>query len=281
MQHYHYNGSLTVSEYNDLLTAYKQSPSLTTNMNILQVNPDYYTLWNDRRQMIPKDHDFVNELKWLIQIISVQPKSYWAWHHRLWCLSKVDLDKVWQKEMELINMYLTKDCRNFHVWDYRKRILANRHGDFWKNSHVLMEELKFTLLKITDNFSNYSAWHWRSKVLQALKTLNLDIVIHLINDVDLLTTCFYSDPNDQSAWFYYNWFIDFCKHYHNDNLASALQQQKGQLEELLEMEPNCKWIYMGLFKLQQYLGTTANLMPLKLKFQELDPLKGDYIMEYL
>ena len=279
MQHYHYDGSLTVDDYDQLIHRYKEFRSLESNKSILQVNPDYYTLWNDRRKLIPVEFDFIAELKWLIQIISVQPKSYWAWHHRLWCLSKVDLVKVWQKEMDLIQMYLNKDCRNFHVWDYRKRIIAKRYDNFWSNEIVLISELDFTSLKLTENFSNYSAWHWRAKVLEALSKVGYNVSVTLLNDVERLTNCFYCDPNDQSAWFYYNWFLPFCKINENKDIISALNAQHTQLLELLSIEPGCKWLYIGLIKISKFLGL-GDTTKLKLKYKELDPLRGD-IVEFI
>eukprot|EP00835_Amoeboradix_gromovi_P005250 NODE_477_length_7951_cov_0.254075.p1 type:complete len:279 gc:universal NODE_477_length_7951_cov_0.254075:5955-6791(+) len=278
MQHYYYDGSLTVNEYNQLVLGYKNSKNLKTNKNVLQVNPDYYTLWNDRREMIPTNFDFKEELEWLIEILKVQPKSYWAWNHRLWCLSKVNLALVWDKEMEIIQMYLKKDGRNFHVWDYRKRILTKRFGNIWSNAEVLEAELDFTFSKVEENFSNYSALHWRSKTLESLSLLNFDIIPTLLKDIELLTNCFYSDPYDQSAWFYYIWFVSFASKLDCETLNCAFLKQYKELQELLEMEPLCKWVYIGLIKLQNHLK--INTKDLKSKFRTLDPLRKE-VADYL
>lgn len=55
------------------------------------------------------------------------------------------------------------DSRNFHTWAY------------WRWLVKLMgvsadDQEAFTLDKIEENFSNYSAWHERSRVLQQLNT---------------------------------------------------------------------------------------------------------------
>lgn len=55
------------------------------------------------------------------------------------------------------------DPRNFHTWAYWRWLvkLMGLSAD---------EQEAFTLGKIEENFSNYSAWHERTRVLQQLNT---------------------------------------------------------------------------------------------------------------
>ena len=50
-----------------------------------------------------------------------------------------------------------------HAWNYRRYILANM-----EKPPPLSSELAYTTKKIEANFSNFSAWHQRSKVLTSL-----------------------------------------------------------------------------------------------------------------
>lgn len=89
--------------------------------SILCQNPDFYTLWNVRKECFvaalhsPGDRDledmFNRDLDFTEACLRVNPKSYGAWHHRCWLLEnhpKAD----YQKEVALCTRYLKLDERN-------------------------------------------------------------------------------------------------------------------------------------------------------------------------
>lgn len=85
----------------------------------------------------------------------------------------------WRFELGLVNKFLEADSRNcaclqgsdyvdslrptntkVHGWDYRRHILASAPSISTKQ-----KEFDYTTSKIMSSFSNFSAWHYRSKLL--------------------------------------------------------------------------------------------------------------------
>nr|CAD7444788.1 unnamed protein product [Timema bartmani] len=200
---------------------------------LLTANPDIYTIWNIRREVIEtfRENRFnlqtppavlrtedelqsllEGELRLTEQCLRNNPKSYGAWHHRVWVLDNM-VTPDWGQELGLCNKYLELDERNYeegeqtkrpekpiptstqamdhivelrqfvegqhnvgpsifqalnkleeftttqiHCWDYRRVVVERSQVPSAKEFH-------FSTGKIEKNFSNYSAWHYRSKLL--------------------------------------------------------------------------------------------------------------------
>lgn len=86
---------------------------------ILSVNPDVSTLWNIRRECIlymtacdePDVNLFEKDLGFTEMCLQIQPKSYGAWHHRVWVLENSP-NPDWNREVNICTLYLKKDERN-------------------------------------------------------------------------------------------------------------------------------------------------------------------------
>lgn len=180
---------------------------------ILSTNPDLATFWNVRREIFlhmekEKSEEELKslyraELTFLESCLRVNPKSYGTWHHRCWVVDRQP-GTDWGRELQLCAQCLQQDERNFHCWDYRR--FAALRGDIPPD-----EELDFTHKLIGSNFSNYSSWHYRSTLLplvhphpQARGQVAEDA---LLREYELVQNAFFTDPNDQSAWFYHRWLL--------------------------------------------------------------------------
>ncbi|KAI3891603.1 hypothetical protein MKW92_033745 [Papaver armeniacum] len=157
--------------------------ALDLSPKLLGINPEFNTAWNYRKLVVQhnllsqKNQDFIKsildqELKIVEIALERNCKSYGAWHHRKWILNK-GLSSFDHK-FNLLSKFQEVDSRNFHAWNYRRFVVALRNVPE-------EEELKYTTEMIDRNISNYSAWHNRSH---------------------------FSDPDDQSGWFYYFWLLD-------------------------------------------------------------------------
>lgn len=175
--------------------------ALKSTEGLLRANPDIVTLWNYRKEILlhmnPSKELISEELYLTEKCLQINPKSYSAWYHRNWVLDNVDPSPDWNKELLLCTKYLKMDERNFHCWDYRQ-IVASKCQEPHEN------ELKFTLEMIESNFSNYSAWHYRSKLFSAA---GKDEECTKISELSLVESAAFTDPFDQSAWIYQRWLI--------------------------------------------------------------------------
>ncbi|KFO32086.1 Geranylgeranyl transferase type-2 subunit alpha [Fukomys damarensis] len=231
---------------------------------ILGANPDFATLWNCRREVLqqleaqksPEELAALvkAELVFLESCLRVNPKSYGTWHHRCWLLGRLP-EPNWARELELCARFLEVDERNFHCWDYRRFVAAQA-------AVPPAEELAFTDSLITRNFSNYSSWHYRSCLLPQLHPqpdsgpqgrLPEDV---LLKELELVQNAFFTDPNDQSAWFYHRWLLGrgrqeaWCRDSATDEQlfrcelsvekSTVLQSELKSCKELQELEPENK-----------------------------------------
>lgn len=100
--------------------------------------------------------------------------------------------------------------------------------------HSRDSELAFTQKKIEANFSNFSAWHQRGKVLgggpfvggeeemkRGQSRVDREHVWRFAADVtprfltvefDLVSQALWTDPSDQSAWLYHRFLISKSEH---------------------------------------------------------------------
>lgn len=67
---------------------------------------------------------------------------------------------------------LNLDSRNFHGWGYRRVIVkaleSENNGSKDRGDSMAEAEFEYTTKMIRANLSNFSAWHYRSKLIPRL-----------------------------------------------------------------------------------------------------------------
>jgi geranylgeranyl transferase type-2 subunit alpha len=256
----------------------------------LLVNPDPTSLWNHRREELLKgsssDSDdksllltlLTTELSMTQASLQRSPKAYGAWFHRKWILQHVKPSvDVLQTELALTATFLLLDERNFHCWNFRRFVVAALAGSWngeWTappmgpqvaketeeetttSSSIIPNELirsewKFTRDKIQDNFSNFSAFHYRSQLLPLILKQQESVPQDLMDqELQLIEDAICTEPDDQTAWWYHALLLDSILP--SEQLTSRLEQQADLLRELLEESPG-KWVLLGLHRVLSVL----------------------------
>lgn len=138
------------------------------------------------------------------------------------------------RELELCNRFLDKDCRNFHCWNYRSFVVESLVG--CRDQEILNQEFQYSYLKLTQNFSNYSAWHYRTKLLLRLAPTET-IATMLLDELELVRAAYYTQPKDQSAWMYALWVIGQLKgKLPKENFFAIVQKETEHLDTLQDIE---------------------------------------------
>ncbi|KAJ7684689.1 rab-protein geranylgeranyltransferase [Mycena polygramma] len=233
--------------------------NLTT--RVLRINPEFYTVWNYRRNILlqglfpessPKEINdlLTDDLSMTTAALKMHPKVYWIWNHRRWCLENVpdgpdtgtegDIDgwrkTNWERELFVVDKMLDADSRNFHAWSYRRYVLVNMPV-----ARTETAELAYTTRKIESNFSNFSAWHQRSKILTSLWTSGkLDYSKSKEEEFELVRNAMYTDPNDQSVWIYHRWLMGAGED------RDVLEREIAIIQELLDEQSDSKWCMESL-----------------------------------
>ncbi|GAA5859004.1 hypothetical protein JCM8547_003964 [Rhodosporidiobolus lusitaniae] len=238
---------------------------------VLSLNPEFQTGWSIRRKALlggslpsadatTKQRLLELDLQLTNASLKHNPKNYSVWEHRKWVLETMGRGADWAMEMKMVELYLEKDGRNFHSWDYRRYLISSvlslqtstpsptfspSSSEPSASSKPLPQpttesELAFTTRKISANFSNFSAWHYRTKMLAKLweekgwgkeseeRRKRVD------EEFELVKQAIWSDPNDQSAWLYHRWLV-------GDGTVPVVRREIEGIEELLEEEPDSRW----------------------------------------
>jgi geranylgeranyl transferase type-2 subunit alpha len=268
--------------------------------------------------LTPAQHEITllirEDLAFLLPLLKQFPKCYWVWNHRAWLLQQAShylpvssARRLWQEEMALVSKMLSYDSRNFHGWSYRRETVSSiEHLSALENSDkndtelagsLTESEFAYTTKMIKTNLSNFSAWHNRLQLIPTLlRERNADTLARrkfLDDEFEFIITALYTDPRDQSLWFYHNYLMNnllpktlpdlsIVLDLTNQDRIQHLDTQFDLLKDMLEDNDDCKWIYQALVTYTPaYLQvdpasnkiTTTELTQWLDQLEQLDPLR--------
>lgn len=305
---------------------------LALSSKLLAQNPEYYTIWNHRRLVLehifheavassaPPENEglssgqqtildhITNDLHFLVPLLMKFPKCYWIWNHRIWLLQQTIkilptsyARRLWQEELGLVGKMLSRDSRNFHGWDYRRFIvttlehIANEDGG---KISMVEPEFEYTTKMIKTNLSNFSAWHNRSKLIpRLLDERNADMTARqefMKSELELIQKALYTDPYDQSLWFYHAFLMStldrdtpqnarIIQDISDDVQVLYFDEELEAIKDMLDGAEDCKWIYQALLETATALrrarqseddGLDKEIAGWLSELRKLDPLRS-------
>ena len=231
----------------------------------LRRNPKSYGAWNQRRWSVRQlgvRADTGHELALCAQLLAADERNFHCWNYR----RRAPICEL--RQYGCVND-IAPTCDAIRYIAYLAGTAAS-------------EEVAFARAKIDANFSNYSAWHHRSSVLRQAQAQQQrgDAAAHdddmaargagplcapalgdadrgqplacdvLTSEFELVTQAFYTEPEDQAAWFYHDWLLDQALESARSAASSGVTWQQarellcGQADTcraLRELEPSCRW----------------------------------------
>lgn len=165
---------------NKKLPLYKMKDLNHLLIGVLLINPDVYTFWNMKRELIERSVLNINkELSFTRLVLSHKSKSNEAFAYRRWLLTKllnqtsaVDarfMDNVINKELEVTNIAAEKAQNNYHAWNHRIWIFNIIKSNLQFTQNHIANELQFSLKWILSHVSEHSGFHYRQFLINCVK----------------------------------------------------------------------------------------------------------------
>jgi len=194
-----------------------------------------------------------------------------------------------------VGKMLSLDSRNFHGWGYRRTVVGELER--LRRESMVEAEFGYTTKMIQTNLSNFSAWHYRSQLISRLleerEADSNERKKFFDGEFELITRALYTDPYDQSLWFYHQYLMttldpdnkqsrSILQPCANADRLEYLEQEIDSVREMLDGAEDCKYIYHALLEYsKRYLEveagnkkvTTMEMSGWLAELRKIDPLR--------
>ncbi|KAJ4719743.1 Protein prenyltransferase alpha subunit repeat-containing protein 1 [Melia azedarach] len=114
-----------------------------------------------KKQLLPM---FMDELRMSALVLSYSPKSERAWSHRRWVITMISgkcstLQRIIEKESELVENIAEKSKMNYRAWNHRCWLVSYMTSE--QVLHELKKSRNWSGLHVADN----SCFHYRQKLI--------------------------------------------------------------------------------------------------------------------
>lgn len=137
---------------------------------VIEKFTSHYTAWWYKYHILEKlPYDFNREAEFINNILTINPKSYQAWHYMQWLVDRAD---EFHDQIPFLKNTFAIDEKNFHAWSF-----SIWYAERWNQYE---EVFSLALYQIQIDMRNNSAWNTRRTIGEKL---NVDIEKEF-NDVE-------------------------------------------------------------------------------------------------
>jgi|UPI0005819B10 geranylgeranyl transferase type-2 subunit alpha len=266
--------------------AFSIEQELTLTATALQNNPKAYGAWFHRKWSLTRTVTEVGsdealllsaELALTENVLQRDERNFHCWNYRRFVVSLLlqGVDGTWRLDSALKSgtvlmgaQIATEKTNMSHVTPLTKD----------EQNEILEAEWDFTNNKIRENFSNFSAFHYRSKLWHWKLSGTVDKQALMREEMALVENGIFTEPDDQTCWWYHRFLLQQLDSEHDSPWSTAMiADHLVLLEELgAEVESASKWVCLGTWHVLQVMEDTgaeiAQYRQTKLEeLMELDP----------
>jgi geranylgeranyl transferase type-2 subunit alpha len=266
---------------------------LTLTQAALQRNPKAYGAWMHRKWIVQhaqaSSSVLQSELALTAQFLKLDERNFHCWNYRRFVVGCLSAAAAADSKPDSILFYTGQ----WATPAMGIQLVPSPPGTLECpitppppiTNELLQTEWEFTAEKIQENFSNFSAFYYRSQILPGYLGMVADDARLYVwqEELQLIENAVCTEPDDQTAWWYQALLFSYDDTvFPLEPLRERLLEQGELLRELLEDSPNSKWVLLGLHRLLEKLQIEfEEQRQILQKLQQVDPDRSQRYQELL